>query len=110
MYALLPFVVALFFLLHFTTPWGSVFKFALAGLGCSALLPLTISLAQHDLKAPSIAGGILAFYLLGYGIASFGIGALQGVLGLSLLFQLSSLLALILGTISLLVIYRKYSD
>ncbi len=109
-YALLPFVIALSFLIHFTTPWGSVFKFALAGIGCSALLPLTISLAQHDLKAPSIAGGILAFYLLGYGIASFGIGALQGVLGLSLLFQLSSLLALILGTISLLVFYRKYLD
>ena len=50
----------------------------LAGLGCSALLPLTISFGQEELKAfaAATAGGVIASYQLGYGIAAFGIGPL----------------------------------
>ena len=53
--------------------------FGLAGLGCSALLPLTISFAQEDLVAMSAAtaGLVIAAYQLGYGIAAFGAGPLQ---------------------------------
>ncbi|MGC2032614.1 MAG: MFS transporter [Steroidobacteraceae bacterium] len=53
--------------------------FALAGLGCSALLPLSISFGQRALTsvAASVAGGLIAFYQLGYGIAAFGVGPLQ---------------------------------
>jgi hypothetical protein len=52
--------------------------FALAGLGCSALLPLTISFGEGDLTAmaAAMAGGVVAFYQLGYGIAAFGVGPL----------------------------------
>ena len=52
--------------------------FGLAGLGCSALLPLTISFGQKELPAVSaaVAGGVIAFYQLGYGIAAFGVGPL----------------------------------
>jgi hypothetical protein len=52
--------------------------FGLAGLGCSALLPLTISLGQGALAGMSaaVAGGVIAAYQVGYGIAAFGVGPL----------------------------------
>ena len=60
------------------TPALGIVAFALAGLGCSALLPLTISFAQEQLvvMGASVAGGVIAFYQLGYGIAAFGTGPL----------------------------------
>lgn len=59
-------------------PWLGVAVFALAGLGCSALLPLTISLGQNALTTMSaaVAGGVIAFYQVGYGIAAFAVGPL----------------------------------
>jgi len=60
--------------------------FALAGLGCSAILPLLISFGQKQMPsiAASIAGGMIAFYQLGYGIAAFGVGPLENLASLSL--------------------------
>ena len=60
--------------------------FGLAGLGCSALLPLTISFGQTELVAigASVAGLLIAFYQMGYGLAAFGVGPLQEAVGLSL--------------------------
>ena len=60
--------------------------FALAGLGCSALLPLSISFGQRELTsiAASVAGGLIAFYQIGYGIAAFGVGPLQSWAGMHL--------------------------
>ena len=60
------------------TPWLAIATFGLAGLGCSALLPLTISLGQDALTTMSagVAGGVIAFYQVGYGIAAFGVGPL----------------------------------
>jgi predicted MFS family arabinose efflux permease len=57
--------------------WG-IAVFALAGLGCSALLPLTISLGQGALPriSAAVAGGVIACYQVGYGIAAFGVGPL----------------------------------
>jgi hypothetical protein len=50
-----------------------------AGLGCSALLPLMISFGQERLItiSASVAGGVIACYQLGYGIAAFGVGPLR---------------------------------
>jgi hypothetical protein len=59
-------------------PWLGILAFGLAGLGCSALLRLAIGFGQEELAAFStaVAGGIIAFYQLGYGIAAFGVGPL----------------------------------
>ena len=56
-------------------PALGIVAFGLAGLGCSALLPLTISFGQEELTtlAAAAAGGVIAFYQLGYGIAAFGL-------------------------------------
>ena len=81
-YHVLPFVLAVAFvliaLLPDDEPVLGILAFGLAGLGCSALLPLTISFGQSELTAVSAAaaGGIIAFYQLGYGIAAFGTGPL----------------------------------
>ena len=58
---------------------AGVLAFGLAGLGCSALLPLTISFAQEDLVAIAAVttGLVIAAYQLGFGIAAFGAGPLQ---------------------------------
>lgn len=81
-YHVLPFfltaVFALIAVLPDDEPALGILAFGLAGLGCSALLPLTISFGQGELTALSaaVAGGIIAFYQLGYGIAAFGVGPL----------------------------------
>jgi MFS family permease len=61
------------------SPWLGVVSFGLAGLGCSALLPLTISLGQEKLTAvsASVASWVIACYQFGYGLAAFGVGPLR---------------------------------
>jgi Na+/melibiose symporter-like transporter len=84
-----------------------VLTFALAGLGCSALLPLTISFAQKELTtiAVSVAGGLIAFYQVGYGIAAFGVGPLQTWAGLDLstIYGGSAVVALTMSVIAFVV-------
>ena len=82
-YHLLPFVLAIALVAVWQLPHAAgvlgVLAFALAGLGCSALLPLTISFGQEQLAgiATAVAGGVIASYQLGYGIAAIGGGKLQ---------------------------------
>jgi predicted MFS family arabinose efflux permease len=82
-YRLLPFILTGAFvaisLLSNGDAAAGVVAFGVAGLGCSALLPLTISFAQEDLAAMSgaTAGFVIAAYQLGYGVAAFGAGPLQ---------------------------------
>jgi MFS family permease len=77
--------------------------FALAGFGCSALLPLTISFASEQVltMGASVAGAVIAFYQIGYGIAAFGTGPLvdNGV-SLHVLFGFAAIAAVIMGGLS----------
>jgi fucose permease len=90
-----------------TSPWLGILSFGLAGLGCSALLPLTISFGQKELTtiAASVAGGLIAFYQIGYGLAAFGVGPLQTRAGLELntLYAGTAVLALAMSALSFLV-------
>jgi MFS family permease len=112
-YHLLPFVLAAAFvviaLLPNDSPWLGVLVFALAGLGCSALLPLTISFGQDELTtfSAAVAGGVIACYQLGYGIAAFGVGPLldHGV-GLPTIYWAAAVVALGLAAMSLMVARR----
>ena len=80
----LPFLLAgafvLIALLPRDAPGLAVAAFGLAGLGCSALLPLTISFGQGKLAGHQamVAGGVIACYQAGYGLAAFGVGPLTG--------------------------------
>jgi fucose permease len=86
----LPLVVVAAFIstasLHGTHAVLGIAAFAVAGLGCSALLPLLIVFGQEELTtvAASVAGGLICAYQIGYGIAAFGVGPLQRMAGLRL--------------------------
>jgi fucose permease len=93
-------------------PWLGVAVFGLAGLGCSALLPLTISLGQDFVTTMSaaVAGGVIAFYQVGYGIAAFGVGPLvdNGV-SLSTLYGWTAAVAAAMALLSFAVAGRQPS-
>jgi fucose permease len=113
-YRLLPFVIAIAFMILATLPQGdsalAILAFGLAGLGCSALLPLTISFGQEALTAiaASVAGLLIAFYQMGYGITAFGVGPLQENAGLSLnaIYGATAFVALILAALSFIITHR----
>ena len=93
-------------------PLLSIVAFGLAGLGCSALQPLTISFGQEKLVAQSagVASGVLAFYTVGYGVAAFGVGPLHdsGV-ALPVLYTVSSAVEVVMGVLSFAVAHRRPS-
>jgi len=112
-YHILPFSLALALAVVWKLPHDAgvlgVVAFGVAGLGCSALLPLTISFGQEQLPgiATAVAGGVIAFYQVGYGIAAIGGGRLQDA-GASLpsLFGWAAVLALVMGLLSFVLARR----
>ena len=114
-YRLLPFVAALALAttaqLNGASVAAGVLVFGLAGLGCSALLPLTISFSQRGVAvvAASAAGLIIAFYQVGYGIAAFGVGPLLDLAGISLaaLYGVTAIVAVALGVLAFVVVPRR---
>jgi MFS family permease len=108
-FKILPAVICVAFLLVPLIPAGNPLAglalFALAGLGCSAMLPLIISFGQKSMPtiAASVAGLLIAFYQLGYGLAAFGVGPLENLAGLSLgrIFAFTAIPALILAALAL---------
>jgi MFS family permease len=103
-YRLLPFVLVVTFIaiwqLPDGAPWIDIAAFGLAGFGCSALLPLTISFGQEQLAgfAASTPGGVIAFYQLGYGLAAFGAGPLQEAgVKLPAIFGFAAVVAAVMG-------------
>jgi MFS family permease len=115
-YHILPFLLAGAFLviavLPKHAPLASVGAFALAGLGCSALLPLTISIGQEKLPRyqVAVAGGVIACYQAGYGLAAFGVGPLVDAgVRLPVIFGFSAAVAAGMGLLSLAVAHRRPS-
>src|SRR5215469_10145489 len=115
-YRILPFVLVVTFLLTGHLSAGSavtgIVVFGLAGLGCSALLPLSISFGEEELTAMSaaVAGGIIAFYQLGYGIAAFGVGPLQKAgISLSAIVGGTAIVAVAMAGLSFLVVKSRPS-
>ena len=83
-----------------STSVAGIFAFGLAGLGCSALLPLTISFGQGELilMGAAVAGGVIAAYQVGYGIAAFGAGPLQSAgIDLPALFGWTAIIAALMA-------------
>jgi len=83
-----------------------VAAFCLAGLGCSALLPLTISFGQEKLAdlQTEVAGGVIACYQAGYGVAAFGVGPLVNAgVRVPAIFAGSAVVAAVMGVFSLVV-------
>ena len=112
----LPFLLAVAFVLISRLPDDEpvlgVARVRARGPGCSALLPLTISFGQEELAAiaAAAAGGVIAFYQLGYGIAAFGVGPLQDAgVELSTIYGLAAIVAAAMGLWSFAVAGRRQS-
>jgi fucose permease len=113
-YRVLPFVAAIALVIIALLPSGDatagVLAFGLAGLGCSALLPLTISFGQEELFAvgAAVAGLLIAAYQVGYGLAAFGVGPLEGAfgVGLSTIYAAAAVIAVAMGILSFVVVQR----
>jgi len=114
-YRALPLLLALAFLATASAPKDqpilAVLAFGLTGLGCSALLPLVISFGQKELTSmtASVAGGMIGFYQMGYGLAAFGVGPLQTWGGLSLggIYRGTTLFALALAALAFMIVGRS---
>jgi predicted MFS family arabinose efflux permease len=109
-YHSLPFLLAVAFALiaalPHDAPGAAVAAFCLAGLGCSALLPLTISFGQEKLASyeTAVAGGVIACYQVGYGVAAFGVGPLVGAgVRAPEIFAASAVVAGLMGLFSFVV-------
>jgi fucose permease len=109
-YRVLPVVLVVAFVLTGLLGAGAavagIAAFALAGLGCSALLPLTVSFGEEELTAmaAAVAGGVIAFYQLGYGIAAFGVGPLQDAgISLSAIFRGTAAVAVVMAAAALAI-------
>ncbi|WP_059359864.1 MFS transporter [Parachlamydia acanthamoebae] len=106
-----PFISTLAFIVIASLPpnaeYWAVAAFGLTGFGCSVLLPLIISFGNQQLKAfaSSVPGMVISFYLLGYGIAAFGVGLLEDSTHMSLrdVYLVGAVVAFILGIISFFV-------
>jgi fucose permease len=116
-FRILPLVVATAFIvtacLQNGHPRFGIVAFAAAGLGCSALLPLSISFAQLELTgiAASVAGGLICVYQVGYGIAAFGVGPLENVAGLHLatIYGAAAAVALVMVALSFVLTRSRRS-
>lgn len=113
-----PFITTLAFLVIASLPSGAgyfaIAAFGLTGFGCSVLLPLIISFGTTQLKsiAASVPGMIITCYLLGYGIAAFGVGPLEqrAALDLREIYLLGALISFFLGLISLVIVRKLPSQ
>lgn len=81
---------------------SAIIALAVAGLGCSAFLPLTISIGEKRFYADATfaSGLLIATYMAGYGVAAQGIGLLHKNLDISwmhLFIGLGIPVALLLG-------------
>ncbi|GAC1562387.1 MAG: hypothetical protein NVS2B7_36470 [Herpetosiphon sp.] len=91
-----------------STDIGGILAFGFSGLACSAFLPLSISFGGKEFSRLTsvVSGELIAFYQVGYGIAAFGVGPLQGLasIPLSTIYAGASLVAGTMIVLAFLVI------
>lgn len=89
----------------------AVIAFGSIGFGCSVLLPLLISFGNTQLKgvANSVPGMIISSYLLGYGVAAFGVGPLGEFAQVSLraVYLVGAVISFILGFLSIYIVKER---
>jgi fucose permease len=111
-YLALPILLLIVFQVsaHVQDETEGIVVFGLAGLACSAFLPFSISFSGDEFPHLSavMAGAMIAFYQLGYGVAAFGTGPLRDSIGLSFstIFSAGSIVALPLIVVTWFVIRR----
>jgi fucose permease len=106
----LPWVImAAFLLIPFVKgTFATLAVIAVGGFGCSGCFPLNVSFAERDFAkmASLVSGTLLAAYMIGFGVATYGIGVLNGSYHYSFdsIFSGSAVIALILALVVLKLI------
>ncbi len=105
-YRALPLLLVAAFLLvpGAATPAAAIAAFGFSGLACSAFLPLSVGFAEEQFPrlAELMGGEMIAAYMVGYGIASFAVGALvhSGAARLGNLYSDASLLGAVMAVLA----------
>lgn len=98
--ALLPVAFALaggmvvsFVLVAHCSAGNALWRFALAGISCSALFPLLLALGSLEMpdRTPQLSALFSAAGMAGLAVGSFGVGPLRAGLGLPAIYALSSI-------------------
>lgn len=104
-YLVLPWAIALALV---ASPWvgnaaAGIALFGFAGLACSGFFPMTVGYGETSFSAmvELAAGWLIAAYQVGYGLAAFGGGALQGTVSLAALFRIAAALAAVMGVLAI---------
>ncbi len=81
-----------------------IVAFGVAGLGCSAFFPLSISMAeqQFSAQAAAVSGELVAAYMVGYGIGAFGVGPVRdlGHVPLAVIYPSAAVLAVAIAVLA----------
>lgn len=89
---------------------AAIAAFALTGLGCSAILPLCISLCGEEFPrlAAVVSGELVAFYQIGFGVAAFGVGPSHESAGVSFhdIYSFGSAIAAAMFGVAIAVVAR----
>jgi MFS family permease len=110
-YVVLPWAIAIALLLvpSARTATTGILVFAFGGLACSGFFPMTVGYGESTFPTfvELAAGWLIAAYQVGYGIAAFGGGALQGVVSLASLFRIAAVLAVAMGVLAVPIARRQ---
>jgi FHS family glucose/mannose:H+ symporter-like MFS transporter len=90
----------------------ALWRFAFAGLSCSALFPLLLALASQESpeRTPQVSSIFSAAGMTGVVIGAFGVGPLRGALGLEEIYRYSALGPLLLGLLLVALARRRCPD
>jgi len=90
------------------SPVMGIALFGLAGFSCSSFFPLSFSMAQGRFPsmAEKVSGFLMASYMAGYGLASYGIGKMveSSHLTLGSVYQVSSAIGIIMVILTFFII------
>jgi MFS family permease len=110
-YVVLPWAIAGALLLvpSATTATTGILVFAFGGFACSGFFPMTVGYGETTFPSfvELAAGWLIAAYQVGYGIAAFGGGALQGVVSLASIFRVAAVLAVAMGVLAIPIARRQ---
>jgi MFS family permease len=110
-YVALPWAIAAALLLvpSARTATTGILVFAFGGFACSGFFPMTVGYGEATFPSfvELAAGWLIAAYQVGYGLAAFGSGALQGVVSLASIFRIAAVLALVMGVLAVPIARRQ---
>jgi fucose permease len=86
----------------------AILAFAFAGLACSAVFPLLLSLGSADFpeRTPQVSAIFSAAVLAGVSVGSFAVGPLRGIFGLERIYVFSALGPLVMAALVVLMARR----